>query len=320
MTDRSSNPPAKIAGSGLTRRSALKVLAGSGAALIFGAVPDVFPAAALRSRRIPATGETLPAIGLGTWRTFDVPAAQAVNGPLAEVLRLFVNAGGRLVDSSPMYGRSEEVVGKLAEALGVSGALFRATKVWTRGREAGNRQGENSRRLMGGRRIDLMQVHNLVDWRTHLPALRERKAAGRIRFLGVTDYRLSAFDELAHLIRRERLDFVQLPYSVATRGAEKRLLPMAADHGTAVIVNRPFEEGQLFRTVRGKALPPWAEEFDCASWAQFFLKFILANPAVTCVIPATSKPKHLRDNMAAGRGRSPDPSHLKRMAALADGW
>ena len=320
MTDRNSNIPAEIAGSGLTRRSALKVLAGSGAALIIGAVPDVFPAAALRSRTIPATGEPLPAIGLGTWRTFDVPAARAVNGPLAEVLRLFVETGGRLVDSSPMYGQSEEVGGELAEALGVSGALFRATKVWTRGREAGNRQGENSRRLMGGRRIDLMQVHNLVDWRTHLPALREWKAAGRIRFLGVTDYRLSAFDELAHLIRRERLDFVQLPYSVVFRGAEKRLLPMAADHGTAVIVNRPFEEGQLFRTVRGKALPPWAEEFDCASWAQFFLKFILANPAVTCVIPATSKAKHLRDNMAAGRGRLPDPSHLKRMAALADGW
>ena len=159
-----------------------------------------------------------------------------------------------------------------------------------------------------------------MDWRTHLPALREWKAAGHIRFLGVTHYRLGAFDELEHLIRRERLDFVQLPYSVAVREAKKRLLPMAADHGTAVIVNRPFEEGQLFRTVRGRVLPPWAEEFDCATWAQFFLKFILANPAVTCVIPATSKPRHLRDNMAAGRGRLPDPSHLKRMAALAEKW
>ncbi|MBI4611709.1 MAG: aldo/keto reductase [Candidatus Rokubacteria bacterium] len=273
-------------------------------------------AAALLQRPVPSTGETIPAVGLGTWRTFDVDAAPAEREPLREVLRRFAALGGRVVDSSPMYGAAEAVVGDLATDLGLHPSLFLATKVWTTGREAGVAQMERSLQRLRTRRLDLMQVHNLVDWQIHLRTLREWKQAGRIRYLGVTHYTAGAYGELERVMRSEPLDFVQLNYSLGEREAERRLLPLAHDRGIAVLVNRPFAEGGLFGRVRGQPLPPWAADFDCESWAQFFLKWILAHPAVTCVIPATRQPAHLADNMRAGQGATPDAATRERMAAL----
>jgi diketogulonate reductase-like aldo/keto reductase len=266
----------------------------------------------MRTRPIPAGQETLPVIGLGTYRTFDVGAQG--HAALAEVLREFVALGGRVIDSSPMYGRAESVVGALAAQTGVADHLFYATKVWTQGREAGIRQMVQSAQRMGAAPIDLMQIHNLVDWRTHLKTLYAWKDEGRIRYIGITHYHRSYFAELAQILRSERLDFVQLPYSVVERDAERVLLPLALERGVAVLVNRPFEQGALFRATRGKPLPDWAAELDCASWAQFFLKFIVSHPAVTCAIPATSNPRHLVDNMQAGYGRLPDRAARERMA------
>ncbi|MBI2462039.1 MAG: aldo/keto reductase [Candidatus Rokubacteria bacterium] len=273
-------------------------------------------AAALLQRPVPSTGETIPAVGLGTWRTFDVDAAPAEREPLREVLRRFAALGGRVVDSSPMYGAAEAVVGDLATDLGLHPSLFLATKVWTTGREAGVAQMERSLQRLRTRRLDLMQVHNLVDWQTHLRTLREWKQDGRIRYLGVTHYTAGAYGELERVMRSEPLDFVQLNYSLGEREAERRLLPLARDRGIAVLVNRPFAAGGLFGRVRGQPLPPWAADFDCESWAQFFLKWILAHPAVTCVIPATSRPEHLTDNMRAGQGALPDAATRERMVAL----
>jgi diketogulonate reductase-like aldo/keto reductase len=265
-------------------------------------------------RAIPRAGESLPVMGLGTWQTFDVGEDEAARAPLREVLREFARLGGRVVDSSPMYGQSETVVGDLAAELGLHKELFLATKVWTSGREAGIRQMEQSFRRLRAQRLDLMQIHNLVDWRTHLDTLRRWKEKGRIRYIGVTHYTESAYDELARVLETEELDFVQLNYSIAEREAERRLLPLAAERRVGVLVNRPFAEGALFRKVRGKPLPPWAAEAGCASWAQIFLKFIISHPAVTCAIPATSKLQHLIDNMQAGLGPPPDAATRERMA------
>lgn len=259
------------------------------------------------------TGETVPVVGLGTAHVFDVGTA-AEREPLQEVLRLFVEQGGQLVDTSPMYGAAETVVGDLAGALGVRPKLFVATKVWTTGREAGIRQMEASMKRLGVERLDLIQVHNLVDLATQLATLREWKAQGRVRYLGVTHYQDSAHAELERVMRAEDIDFVQLNYSIVSRGAEERLLPLAMERKIGVLVNRPFERAELFDKVKGQALPPWAAEFDCTSWAQFFLKFVLSHPAVTCAIPASSKAKHLLDNMQAGRGRLPDRAMRERMA------
>jgi aryl-alcohol dehydrogenase-like predicted oxidoreductase len=272
-------------------------------------------APAMLMRRVPSDGEMLPAVGLGTWQTFDVSASAAEREPRREVLRRFVALGGRVVDSSPMYGQAESVVGDLAAELGLHSSLFVATKVWTSGREAGVAQMERSLKRLRVARLDLMQVHNLVDWQTHLRTLRDWKAAGRVRYLGVTHYTASAYGDLERIMRSERLDFVQLNYSLLEREAEDRLLPLAADRGIAVLANRPYAEGALFRRVRGRPLPPWAAELDCTSWGQFFLKWILAHPAVTCVIPATSKPEHLADNMRAGAGGLPDAGARARMVA-----
>jgi diketogulonate reductase-like aldo/keto reductase len=254
-------------------------------------------------------------IGLGTWQTFDVGGG-AAREPLRQVLRRFVELGGRLVDSSPMYGQAESVVGELASELALRDKLFVATKVWTSGREAGLAQMEESLRRLRGARLDLMQVHNLVDWRTHLRTLTDWKRAGRVRYIGVTHYTAGAYGELEQVIKSEPLDFVQLNYSVVEREAERRLLPLAAERGLAVLVNRPFAEGALFRRVRGQTLPSWAPEAGCHSWAQLFLKWIVAHPAVTCVIPATSRPEHLEDNMQAGVGRLPDAALRNRIRAL----
>jgi aryl-alcohol dehydrogenase-like predicted oxidoreductase len=285
--------------------------------------------AAVLHRPIPRSGEPLPVVGLGTWQTFDVGSAPAARAPLAEVLRRFLAAGGRAIDTSPMYGRAEQVVGDLlaesgaASRVAASGAPvpappggrapFLATKVWTTGRGAGEAQARESMRRMRASTLDLLQVHNLLDWETHLPMLRTWKEHGRIRYLGVTHYALAAFPQLERLLRGERLDFVQLPYSAATREAEKRLLPAAADAGAAVLVMRPFEEGALLRAVRGRPVPAWAADVGAASWAQLFLKFVLSHPAVTCAIPATSKPDHLTDNLAAGTGPLLDERQRRRL-------
>jgi diketogulonate reductase-like aldo/keto reductase len=274
-------------------------------------------AESILTRPIPRSGEPLPVVGLGTWQTFDA-ASDAARGPLREVLSDFVRLGGRVVDSSPMYGRSESVVGDLAADLAIQKDLFVATKVWTTGRDAGVRQMEESFRRLRASRIDLMQVHNLVDWQTQLRTLRAWKAEGKLRYIGVTHYTESAYGELERVIKSEDLDFVQLNYSVAERAAARRMLPLAAERRIAVLVNRPLAEGGLFRKTRGKPLPEWAADIGAASWAQFFLKFVLGHPAVTCAIPATSRVDHLRDNMSAGRGPLPDEAMRKRMADYVD--
>jgi diketogulonate reductase-like aldo/keto reductase len=273
----------------------------------------------LLARRIPSSDEAIPAIGLGTWRTFDVGTAAGERAPLADVLQRFVELGGCVLDSSPMYGAAESVVGDLATALGLGEKLFLATKVWTGGRQAGVTQMEQSLRRLRARRLDLMQIHNLLDWRTHLRTLRDDKQAGRIRYLGVTHYTAAAYDELERVLRSETLDFVQVNYSLGEREAERRILPVAHERGIAVLVNRPFSEGGLFRRVRARSLPPWAAEIGCESWAQLFLKWILAHPAVTCVIPATRRSQHLVENMKAGRGGLPDAAMRSRIAAALAG-
>lgn len=273
----------------------------------------------MHTRPIPSSGERLPVIGMGTWQTFDVGSSADARVARREVLRAFVDLGGKLIDSSPMYGTAETVAGDLAAELDLRAKLFVATKVWTSGRERGIEQMEDSLRKLRADPIDLMQVHNLLDVDTHLATLRDWKKAGRVRYVGVTHYTASAHDDLAALIVRQPVDFVQLNYSVGEREAEKRLLPMARERGIAVIANRPFAGGNLFSRLRGKPLPSWAAEIDCESWAQILLKFVVSHPAMTCAIPATSKISHLRDNMKAGHGRMPDERLRVRIAEVAAG-
>ena len=281
-------------------------------------IAPALAASAPLKRPIPKTGELLHAIGLGTARTFDLDGDAQGRAEAREVLARFVKAGGQTVDSSPMYGSAESVVGDLAADLGVGKSLFLATKVWTSGREAGMRQMEESMRRMrtltlNHRAIDLMQVHNLLDVQTQLQTLREWKAQGRIRYIGITHYHEGAYADLERLIKSEQLDFAQFNYNILATTAEERLLPACAEYRTAVIVNKPFEEGALFSRVKGRELPEWAAEFDCHSWAQYFLKFILSHPAVTCAIPATRNPDYLTDNMGAALGRLPDAALRRRM-------
>jgi diketogulonate reductase-like aldo/keto reductase len=268
------------------------------------------------TRPIPRTGEALPVIGLGTWQTFDVDAEVKARAPLRQVLRHLLDAGGRVIDSSPMYGRAEGVTGDLVGELRERDKAFLATKVWTTGRERGIAQMRRSAELLRAAVIDLMQIHNLVDWRTHLPTLRRMKEEGRIRYIGITHYTPGAFDALAQVIEGERdIDFVQLCYSIATPEAEERLLPLAEGRGVAVLVNRPFEEGALLRRLRQRPLPGLAAELGCRNWVQFLLKYVLGHPAVTCVIPATANPDHMADNLAAGTGSVPDAALRHRMRA-----
>lgn len=285
---------------------------------LLGANPLSAEGTQVHTRPIPRGKETLPIVGLGTYQAFAVGSGKSERDPLREVLRQLVAHGGSLVDSSPMYGPSEGVVGDLSSELGLTEKLFMATKVWTTGRESGIRQMEESFRRMKVKRMDLMQIHNLQDWRTHARTLKEWKAAGRIRYTGITHYHSGAYDDLERLLKTREFDFVQFNYSIAEREAERSLLSIAQETGTAVIINRPFAQASLFSRVRGKELPAWAAEFDCRSWGQFFLKYILAHPAVTCVIPATSKPHHMVDNMMAGVGRLPDATMRKRMVEYVE--
>lgn len=297
----------------ITRREATRLIALGGAGMMLPRIGMAAEQNAMIQRAIPSSGEKLPVIGLGTWQSFDVGSSAADRQPLEEVLGAFVRLGGRVVDSSPMYGRAEGVVGDLASKLGLHDRLFLATKVWTSGKEAGVKSMERSLDLMKTKSMDLMQVHNLVDVQTHLATLREWKQQGRVRYIGITHYTASSHDEVADLLEREEVDFVQINYSVGEREAEKRVLRIAQEHGVAAIVNRPFGGGNLFSRVRGKALPEFAAEIDCASWAQLFLKWILSHPAVTCAIPATSKLRHLEDNMRGGIGRVPDAKMRQRI-------
>lgn len=268
-------------------------------------------------RPIPSSGELIAAVGLGSWQTFDVAPDQVE--PIQPVLDQFLALGGQVIDTSPMYGRAEAAIGTMLAKTQATGAPLLATKVWTEGQRAGIEQMNRSFERLGTEVIDLMQIHNLVDWQRHLPTLRQWKQDGRIRYLGITHYQHSAFAELERLIRTEAIDSVQLPYSVLDRAAEKRLLPAAADAGVAVLVLSPFESGALFRRVKGRPVPEWAGEIQCDSWAQIFLKFLLGHPTVTCPLPATSKPHHLIDNMGALRGPVPDADLRRRIVAAVEG-
>jgi len=295
----------------LSRRDWLKLAA----ALTLGGAMPVAGAAGRTQRPIPKTGEAIPAVGLGTWQAFDVAGDATGTAQAREALKALLELGGRLIDSSPMYGSAESVCGQLAEELAVKSKLFVATKVWTSGKQAGIRQMEDSMRKLRVERLDLMQVHNLADADTHLATLREWKKAGRVRYIGVTHYNAGAHADLERYIKPGDIDFVQVNYSLAEPEADRSLLAAAASSRTAVIVNRPFAEGAMFGRVKGKPLPEWAKEIGCASWAQFFLKWILAHPAVTCVIPGTRNARHVADNLGAASGPLPDEATRRRMAA-----
>lgn len=296
------------------RRELLKHLTALGAASAIG-----LPGAKIHAeekmllRKIPKSGEALPAIGLGSWQSFDISNDAVELAKAKEVLKRFAELGGRVIDSSPMYGASETVLGDLCAQLNIRQQLFVATKVWIAGRDAGIRQMQESMKKLRVEKLDLMQVHNLLDTDTHLATLREWKKDARVRYLGITHYNQGGHAALEKIIRTGAVDFVQVNYSIAEREADARLLQSAADHQTAVIINRPFAQSSLFNKVRGKDLPDWAAEFDCRSWAQFFLKYILGHEAVTCVIPATRNVKHLEDNMGALHGRQPDQKMRARI-------
>ena len=285
------------------------------ASLMVSLAPGVALAAesAVIKKTIPSSGERLSVIGLGTSRTFDVASQNAVKSPLMAVMQAFFDNGGQLIDSSPMYGSAESVTGALVKQATNKQDIFTATKVWTDGKREGIEQMERSMQRLGVEQIDLMQIHNLRDWQTHIDTLLDWKAEGRIRYIGITTSHGRYHDELEEILQQLPLDFVQFSYNILNRTVEQRLLPIARDKGIATLINRPYQRGSLFRKVKGKSLPAWAAEFDCTSWGQFFLKFIAAHPAVTCIIPATSKLKHMVDNMAAGYGRLPDEATRQHM-------
>ena len=271
-------------------------------------------------RAIPSTGEKLPVMGLGSALTFDVPSRSPQVPAIAEVLSLFVKHGGKLIDSSPAYGNAESLIGELTYRSGLTKSLFFATKVWTRSVPEGVAQMENSLQRFRTRTLDLVQVHNLANVDREMASLRESKAKGKIRYTGITHSERKGHGEVERTLRLQKPDFVQINYSLVDRAAGQRILPLAREQGTAVIINRPFGGGGIFQVLAGRKLPEWAAEFDCRSWAQFLLKWIVSDPAVTCVIPATNDPKHLVDNMGAGAGRLPDAKTRARMAALFVGF
>jgi diketogulonate reductase-like aldo/keto reductase len=298
-----------------SRRAVLASLAGVGAAAA-GLRPQALAAAApgpKLMRAIPSTGEQIPAIGLGTWITFNVGEDRRLRDARAKVLEEFFARGGGMVDSSPMYGSSEAVIGHGLARIADKRALFSATKVWTMWQGTGQRQIADSRRLWGLQRFDLIQVHNLLRWESHLETLRAEKAAGRLRYIGVTTSHGRRHDDLEEIMTKVPLDFVQFTYNVVDREVERRLLPLAAERRLAVIVNRPFQEGALIDRAMRHKLPEWAAEIDCKNWAQLLLKFVVAHPAVTCAIPATSRVDHLAENMGALNGKLPDEKMRARM-------
>lgn len=289
------------------------------AAVLLGILPHtaLTSDAKMLTRPVPAGNEELPVIGLGTWQVFDIDGNGREMETRRAIVRLLVENGGSLIDSSPMYGRAEKVVGDVVRAEGNRDSLFLASKVWTDGKAAGESQIRRSIDLMAAQTLDLMQVHNLRDLDVHMHTIRDLQQDGQIRYSGITDYRASALDVVAQAMREYRPDFVQINYSLAEREAAEKVLPLAADMGIAVLVNRPFVSGRLFRAVGDRDLPPWASDF-AATWGQFFLKFVVSHPAVTCAIPATSKLHHMTDNLAAGVGALPDDAMRQRMVGFLE--
>lgn len=290
---------------------------------LLGAAAAGLPITAQGSRSmlmkaIPSSGEKIPVIGMGSSRTFEASDDQDQRARLTQVLQAFFDQGGAVIDTSPMYGSSEQVLGELLANVQNKQSLFMATKVWTEGRQEGITQMKKSMDLLHTPVIDLMQIHNLLDWKVHWKTLQQWKQQGRIRYIGITTHRGYDHDELAHVMQNYPIDFIQFSYSIANRKAEQHIFPLAAERGIATMVNRPFQRGDLFRRVKGKELPLWAADIDCDSWGQFFLKFVVSHPAVTCTIPATSKVHHMADNMAAGYGRIPDNNQRKRMLEYFD--
>jgi len=302
----------------LTRRATCLGLAAAafvGPGVVRAATRD---GATMLTRKVPRTGEALPVIGMGSSGTFDVGSDADDRAELAEVLRTLFAQGGRIIDSSPMYGRSEAVIGDLLRDTQLASRAWLATKVWTRGRAEGATQIADSMGKLRATRLDLLQIHNLLDWREHVPTLRALVESGKVRYSGLTHYRDDQHSALEEVLRAERFDWAQFNYSIGERAAERRLLPFCAEQGIAVMVNRPFQDGALFERVRGKPLPAWTAELDIASWGQFFLKYAISHPAVTCVIPATSKARHMLDNAGAGHGPLPDERQRARMVEYLD--
>lgn len=298
-----------------SRRTVLKVVG----------VSSLIPSIALQAtdaknymarRIIPSTGELLPVIGLGTSRVFDTNLSEKSLNPRKEIVKALLDHGGSLIDTSPMYGRAEEVTGKIAQDLKVNDRLFLATKVWIEGKEAGEIQMNASSKKLNKAVIDLMQIHNLLDWKTHIKTLYEWKEQGKINYIGISHFRSNAFNQIEKIITKERIDFAQFNYSLEEREAEKRLLPLCREKGVATLINRPFMRGKLFKAVARKKLPSWAYEYNVNTWSQFFLKFILANQAVTTVIPATSNPAHMIDNLIGGIGPIPEVGLQKKMVEV----
>src|SRR5687768_293912 len=298
----------------ISRREAAKLISGTPATMLIAPTLSAQEKRTLLQRAIPSSGEMLPVIGFGTSRVFN--DASAERAPLEQVLATLAKLGGKLVDTAPAYGQAETVTGEIATKLQLQSKLFLATKIGTTGKTEGAQQLERSLELLGKKPLDLIQVHNLTDWETQLTTLQESKKQGRIRYTGITQSRTSEHDEIVRVLQKERIDFVQINYSLMEREAEQSVLPVAKERGVAVIVNRPFGRGDLFSRVRGKPLPDWAADIDCKSWAQFFLKWIIAHPDVTCAIPATSKPHHMEDNIQGGIGRLPDAKMRQRMVEL----
>jgi diketogulonate reductase-like aldo/keto reductase len=291
----------------MTRRQSIEIIQSMAIAAFVR-----FDSSSIIKRKIQSSGEKIPVIGMGTWRTFDV-----TNITLMErqkiVLQNLVSSSGITIDSSPMYGHSEKVVGELAEQLGINTKMFFATKVWTTGQSAGEQQIEQSFDLLKRKTIDLFQIHNLLDWQTHLKTLRKLKDEGRIRYIGITHYVDSMHETMAEIMVKEKLDFIQVNFNIGNRNAERKLLPIALDNGISVVVNRPFQEGALFSTIDKKTLPAFAKDYGCEAWSQFFLKYIISNPAVTCAIPATSNPVHVIENMKAAYGYLPNAAEREKM-------
>lgn len=296
----------------LSRRKFMQALALIASAA--GGLPlAAFSSVPMLKKKIPSSGEKIPVIGMGSSRTFDVSDNQQARVNLTKVLQTFFDLGGTVIDTSPMYGSSEQVLGDLLVNVKNKQSLFMATKVWTQGREEGIAQMQQSMALLRRPVIDLIQIHNLLDWKVHWKTLKEWKQQGKVRYIGITTHRGYDHDQLAYVMENYPIDFIQFSYSIANRKAEQRILPLAAERGIATMINRPFQRGDLFRSVKGQELPAWAAEFDCNSWGQFFLKFVVSHPAVTCTIPATSKVHHMRDNMGAGLGRMPNPQQRQKM-------
>lgn len=296
------------------RREFLKSMVLAGASMPFLNSPLFAKDKVAIKKPVPSTGELLPVIGMGSSRTFDVHDDNEEREKLLEVLQAFFDNGGSLIDSSPMYGSAEEVIGALLKKVNNRDALFSATKVWIDGQSQGVSQMQNSMQLWGVNKFDLMQIHNLRDWEVHLDTLRQWKAEGKIRYIGITTSHGRFHEELENILKTEDdFDFVQFSYNIVNRDVEARLLPIAKEKGIATLINRPFQRGSMFSKVKGKPLPDWAKDIDCESWGQFFLKFVVSHPAVTCVIPATSKRHHMVDNMGAGFGHLPDKKQRQRM-------